>query len=179
MYRNNITEWEHHEFEYKNAAGHVSHDVNPKLYIGVHGVVNRLSYRHFRGNLQHHERRASFNYDDGIRAKYSRRLWGRSFSEIGHYLPPNYFRTWYLNIRDTGTHSHTRVCSTAHWRDPVARDAEIVRQAEMPFRAQNTKLHPAMETRRRILLRIFMAAYLWAYRNTGETSLKWLLLLTS
>jgi len=72
--------------------------VNHKLdYNSVHGVVNCPSW-HFRGNLQRHERRASFNYDDGIQAKYSRRLWGRSFSEIGHYLPPNYFRTWYLNI---------------------------------------------------------------------------------
>lgn len=117
--------------------------------IGVHGVANRPSYRHFRGNLQHYERRASFNYDDGIRAKYSRRLWGRSFWEIGHYMPPNYFCTWYLNTRDIGT--HTRVCHTAYRPGSAG-----CRNTEMPSRAQNTKLHPAMEIRR-ILFCLFIA----------------------
>lgn len=95
------------------------------MYIVEH--VNRFSYRHFRGNSQRHERRTSFNYD-GIWAKYSR-LWGRSFSEIGHYLPPNYFRTWYLNIRDTGTHTcvscrtPTRTASTGCRNCATGRDA--------------------------------------------------------
>lgn len=42
-----------------------------------------------------------------LRAKYSRRLQDRSFSEISGYLPPNYFRTWYLNKRSRScSHSH-------------------------------------------------------------------------
>jgi len=77
-------------------------------------------------------------------------------------------------LRDTGIYVGARARTRtplSHRHGQVARDAEIVRQVEMPFRAQNTKLHPAMGNPSKDTLPLYSRVIAPVYRNTGKSVL--------